>query len=99
MRGLAALAALPFAAVDRCQLGGDLLLHTQSFVLLVGGAEEMERHFGLQRKSGGARIAPRSHLGSLGVVGRSDGQAGPRQGLVGQRGVGHAGGARQELSI
>lgn len=47
MRSFAALASFPFAAVDCCQLGGDLLLNPDRLVQLVGGAEEMERHLRL----------------------------------------------------
>lgn len=48
---LGGLSALAFAldAAECCQLSGDLLLHTDCFVLLVGCAEQMQRDLGLQR--------------------------------------------------
>lgn len=93
MRGFGGLACLLFASAQGCQLGGDLLLHPHGFVLLVGGAEEMERHLGLQRQGRAARLASRQHFGAIRVVRRRDGQAAPHQGFLGQGQVGGAGGA------
>lgn len=96
MRGLARLGRLALAAAAAAaegrQLGGDLLLQPHRPVQLVGGAEEVKRHLGLQRQAGRARLPPQRHLWPLGVIGRCHRQAAARQRLLEQRQVGDSGG-------
>lgn len=66
-------------------------------MLLVGGAEKMERHICLQGEGGRPRLPPEHHFGAFWVVSWCNRQAGAHQGLLGQgqvRDTGWAGEAR-----
>lgn len=102
MRGLAYFASFPFAAAEGGELGGDLLLHPDLFVQLVGGAKEMKGHLRLQRQGGRARLPPQHHLGAFRIVSRCNRQAAAHQRLLEHGQVGHAGdqaGGCQQLPV
>lgn len=76
--GVPGLAVLLFAFRLGSQLGGDLLLDRAGFVVLVGGAKEVDGHFGFNRKVGDALLAWRYQRRPLIEVGSNHIQNGVR---------------------